>query len=167
MTFKNNIRFAIVALCLVASSIPVHAQEEVVLEEPIESIHQQIPVLHMNHAISILNKNNAQNNRQDSSFGIYYDQEGNQYGPTDFDVEQENIFILDNAKNKVSKVSSTEGRMDASVRLESPSMICEDKGNIYILDIANGQIEIIGVNGSSKIKDIDLGKMRLSPNLKL
>lgn len=53
MTFKNNIRFAIVALCLVASSIPVHAQEEVVLEEPIESIHQQIPVLHMNHAISI------------------------------------------------------------------------------------------------------------------
>lgn len=78
MTFKNNIRFAIVALCLVASSIPVHAQEEVVLEEPIESIHQQIPVLHMNHAISILNKNNAQNNRQDSSFGIYYDQEGNQ-----------------------------------------------------------------------------------------
>ena len=128
------------------------------LEEPIESIHQQIPVLHMNHAISILNKNNAQNNRQDSSFGIYYDQEGNQYGPTDFDVEQENIFILDNAKNKVSKVSSTEGRMDASVRLESPSMICEDKGNIYILDIANGQIEIIGVNGSSKIKDIDLGK---------
>ncbi|VEJ35920.1 Uncharacterised protein [Aedoeadaptatus ivorii] len=148
MFLKKSVRFAMIAMFLVASSTPVLAQEEVILTEPIEPIYKQSQMLHASHI--------TDSNEKEASFGLFLDQEGNQYGATDFDVNQESVVILDNANNKITRISGQKDKKEFPVTIDHPAMVSEENNNIYILDIADKKVEVIQEDGISRIYEIDL-----------